>query len=145
MKRALLISVMLLASVAGAHADYVDTMYYDLIRPHGHSRSEAIYQANPDACYSQTGASRTRADGQAFKKCMLVRGYRWQYTRLVRDSPPANEDTSSPPDNSPVDDSITANSIAVGQAAQDAANEQEVQYSIDASNAIAAAAAQSFQ
>jgi hypothetical protein len=87
MKRSLLVSLMLLASVAGAHADYFETTYHDLIRTHGKPRSDAIYQANLDACYSQTGEDRTRPDIPAFRQCMLKRGYRFQSQRLVETGP----------------------------------------------------------
>jgi hypothetical protein len=87
MKRTLLIFVMLLASVAGAHANYFETTYHDLIRPHGKPRSDAIYQVNLDACCSQTGEDRTLADTPAFRQCMLKRGYRFQSRRLVETRP----------------------------------------------------------
>ena len=54
----------------------------DLIRPHGHPRSDAIHQADMDYCYNQTGDIRDFADTPAFKQCMLTRGYRWQSTRI---------------------------------------------------------------
>jgi hypothetical protein len=86
MKRALLISVMLLASVVGAHAEY-STTYHDTIRPHGKPRSDAIFNASVDACYAQTGLDRALPDTPAFKQCMLKRGYRWESQRLVVTDP----------------------------------------------------------
>jgi hypothetical protein len=87
MKRIALVSILLLASVAGAHADYFETTYHDMIRPHGQPRSDAIFQANLDTCYSQTGADRTMADTPAFQKCMSSRGYRFQTVRNVQTIP----------------------------------------------------------
>jgi hypothetical protein len=87
MKRALMISVLLFCVCAHARADHREMMYYDLIRTDGHPRSEAIYRENLDFCYDQTGADRTLDDTRSFKQCMLGRGYRWQYTHMIRDRP----------------------------------------------------------
>jgi hypothetical protein len=87
MKRIALVSILLLAGVAGAHADYFETTYRDMIRPHGQPRSDAIYQANLDACYGQTGADRTAADTPAFKTCMMRLGWRFQTARNVETTP----------------------------------------------------------
>jgi hypothetical protein len=74
--------------LSSARADgTVQESYRDLIRPHGHPRSDAIHQADLDYCYSQTGTMRAFADTPAFKQCMLTRGYRWQTTRVLGDSP----------------------------------------------------------
>jgi hypothetical protein len=85
----ILISALILSNIAGGRADHLDNMYRDQIRPHGHVRSDAIYDANLDACYDQTGADRNVADAATFKKCMLMHGWRWQYARLIRDAAPA--------------------------------------------------------
>ena len=90
MNRIALAAVALLASVAGAQADTV-TGYRDQIRPHGHPRSDAIYQASLDFCYARTGADRNLEDTPAFKQCMLGRGYLWKFTRVVRSARPAVE------------------------------------------------------
>jgi hypothetical protein len=87
MKRIALVSILLLAGVAGAHADYFETTYHDMIRPHGKPRSDAIFQTNLDACYSQTGEHRTLADSPAFKQCMSSRGYRFQTVHNVQTIP----------------------------------------------------------
>jgi len=68
-------------------------MYHDNIRPHGHPRSDAVYNAALDDCYSQTGLARTAQDTQAFRDCMAKHDYRWVYTRLVQD-PPSRRVTS---------------------------------------------------
>jgi hypothetical protein len=87
MKWIIIVSAVLVAGVAGAHADGVSQdRYYDLIRPHGHPRSDAVHQADLDYCYSQTGASRAFADTPAFKQCMLGRGYRWLSMRVLGNS-----------------------------------------------------------
>jgi len=82
MNRTIVATALLLGTSLAAQA-YPVAMYYDLIRPNGHPRSAAIYQSNLDACYRQTGQSRYKADGPAFKKCMLSRGYRFVWQRYV--------------------------------------------------------------
>jgi hypothetical protein len=89
LKRALIISaILLVASAAGARAEMVNG-YRDLIRPHGQPRSEAIYQASVNFCYGQTGANRDLRDTREFKQCMLTRGYYWEFSRPARDAPAA--------------------------------------------------------
>jgi hypothetical protein len=76
-----------LASSASA-STHGEKTYYDTIRPHGHPRSFALYSAGVDACYDATGESRTAVyDTAAFKQCMLARGYRYEYTKVVQDPP----------------------------------------------------------
>lgn len=87
MKRAIITAIFLFSGALNAAATPEDT-YYDLIRPNGHPRSDAVFQADLEACYNQTGADRTRRDTPAFKKCMLGRGNRWMSTRNVP-TPPA--------------------------------------------------------
>jgi hypothetical protein len=88
MKRLAIVAVVMLAGVAGARADgQVQERYRDLIRPHGHPRSDAIHQADLDYCYGETGDTRGLADTPAFKKCMLTRGYRWQSTQVPANWP----------------------------------------------------------
>jgi hypothetical protein len=80
-----------LASSAGA-STHGESMYYDTVRPHGHPRSDAIYNASVNACYGSSGESRTAVhDTDAFKSCMLSRGYRFEYTNVVQDPPSAAE------------------------------------------------------
>ena len=43
-------------------------------------------------CYGQTGLSRGEADTQAFKDCMMGRGFRWLSTKLVQDAPSRQKD-----------------------------------------------------
>jgi hypothetical protein len=88
MKWSAVICVVMLAGVASARADgLVQERYRDLIRPHGHPRSDAIHQADLDYCYNETGDIRAFADTPAFKKCMLARGYRWQSTHFSGNFP----------------------------------------------------------
>lgn len=89
MKRALIMSLALLASVANAQASHYEMNYRDLIRPHGKPRSDAVHQAAVSSCYSQTGDDRTGPATPAFKQCMLGQGYRWQSTRFIPDRPDA--------------------------------------------------------
>lgn len=43
-----------------------------------HPRSDAVFEADLNACYAQSGASRRQRDTPAFKTCMLGRRWRWQ-------------------------------------------------------------------
>ena len=87
--RKLMLAVAILATgmISSASASsHGESTYYDTIRPHGHPRSDAIYNANVNACYSSSGESRTAVyDTPAFKQCMLSRGYRFEYTKVVQD------------------------------------------------------------
>jgi hypothetical protein len=91
--RKLMLAVAILATgmVSSASASsHGESTYYDTIRPHGHPRSDAVYNANVNACYSSSGESRTAVyDTPAFKQCMLSRGYRFEYTNVVQDPPSA--------------------------------------------------------
>jgi hypothetical protein len=60
-----------------------------MIRPHGHKRSAAIGNANIEFCYRKNGLTRYQVDTQAFKDCMMTRGYRWVSTTAVPDTPGA--------------------------------------------------------
>lgn len=145
MKRLLVTSVLLLSGSSGAFAGTPVDHYRDLIRPHGHARSEAIFQANLDHCYAQTGADRTKHDTAAFKKCMSTRGYRWRYASTARTparrqpaaaggSPPFEigfgggaslNDSPSPPSNPAADIDAVNQMNAINQmnaAAQDQVN-----------------------
>ena len=83
-----IVTALLIASLSPALASsHYDTMYHDNIRPNGHPRSDAIYNAALDACYSQTGLAREAKDTQAFKDCMANHDYRWVYTKEVQDPP----------------------------------------------------------
>jgi hypothetical protein len=91
MRRAIIISAILLASCLAAQADQTVTeAYRDLIRPHGQPRGAAVSQAALDFCYGQTGDIRGLADTAAFKQCMLGRGYRWQKTSVKGRPAPQN-------------------------------------------------------
>jgi hypothetical protein len=73
----IIVATALLLGTGLAAQSYPVATYYDLIRPNGKPRSQAIHQSDLDACYRETGQSRYKADGPAFKKCMLGRGYRF--------------------------------------------------------------------
>jgi hypothetical protein len=100
MKRALVIAGLLACSLSQAYAiTHAEMVYRDIIRPHGHKRSDAIGNSSLDFCYRQTGESRYGADTEVFKSCMLTRGYRWVSTRWVQDPPRrAQDDTFIDPD-----------------------------------------------
>jgi hypothetical protein len=90
-KLTLAIALLATALVSSASAStHRDSVYYDTIRPHGHPRSAALHNASVNACSSAAGQSRTAVyDTAAFKQCMLSRGYRFEYTRVVQDPPTA--------------------------------------------------------
>ncbi len=157
MKRLILSGALILCGLTGASATthYVTT-YRDQIRPHGHVRSDAIYNANIEACYRATGASRTEADPPAFKSCMLKHGWRLVAQRLVRDPgtqmasrPAAEPDYSSPTvtvtlggsytdeelqQQEEENDEFHANIAAAGQGTQDAINAANQAAAIAAAN-----------
>jgi hypothetical protein len=83
MKRSIIIAAAWIGAIASASAQVNDATYYDLIRPHGRPRSDAIFQAALDFCYNQTGADRSQDDTPDFKRCMLGQHYRWLYTKAV--------------------------------------------------------------
>jgi hypothetical protein len=85
MKRTIIACALLLAGTLAALAAHSNDTYYDLVRPNGHPRSDAIFNADLNFCYAQTGASRYAVgDTPAFKQCMLGRKWRWQSVRITR-------------------------------------------------------------
>jgi hypothetical protein len=80
--RILVVSVAMLCGIAGSAAGTMDN-YTDLIRPNGHARGDAAFDADLDSCYGQTGASRYRQDTPAFKACMLGRRWQWNSVHTV--------------------------------------------------------------
>ena len=87
MLRVVLVAIAMFGAVAPAFADHPETMYRDLIRPNGHPRADAVFNADLKRCYERTGADRNRSDTTVFKRCMLGLGYRWQYTHVIHDRP----------------------------------------------------------
>jgi hypothetical protein len=102
MNRTVIAAALLLAATAGARATSLDN-YRDLIRPHGHARSDAVFDTALDACYAATGASRFRPDTPAFKRCMLGRGYRWKSVQHLPEPRARASEPSYQPDPSPVE------------------------------------------
>jgi hypothetical protein len=90
-KLMLAVAILATAMVSSASASsHGETTYYDTIRPHGHPRSDAVYNAAVNACYSSSGESRMAVyDTPAYKQCMLSRGYRFEFTKVVQDAPSA--------------------------------------------------------
>ena len=107
MKRTIVTAALLLATATAVAAQAVpQTAYKDLIRPNGQKRSDAVYQADVDACYRQTGGSPYVPDSAAMKKCMLSHGYRFMWQRgfasVSRRAPSSGVyDYSPPPDPPP--------------------------------------------
>jgi hypothetical protein len=95
MKRAVIAATLLLCPLAPAFATtHYEMTWRDMVRPHGHKRSQMVYDADLNTCYDQTGQSRETASTPGFKTCMKSRGYRWISTRLVRDPPDKARDDS---------------------------------------------------
>ena len=84
MQRAIVACALLLVGTFAAQAYHSDDTYYDLVHPNGHPRSDAVFQADLNFCYRETGASRFRQDTPAFKQCMLGRKWRWESVRITR-------------------------------------------------------------
>jgi len=82
MKRIIVAAAVLLGTFSAAQARPINA-YYDLIRPNGHPRSDAIHNADLEDCYQQTGQSRYRLDGPAFQACMRAHGYRYMWGRYT--------------------------------------------------------------
>jgi hypothetical protein len=137
----MLAAILATGMVANANAStHGESYYHDTIRPQGHSRGTAVYNANVNACYSLSGESRMAVyDTPAFKQCMLSRGYRFEYTKVVQDPPSAA--TRSVAQRSYSGPSVT---ISIGGGDEDAAapaaenNDwaaQQEQSAMDAANA----------
>jgi hypothetical protein len=133
-KLTLVVAVLATGLVSSASAStHGEKTYYDTIRPHGHPRSLALYSASVDACYAATGESRTAIyDTAAFKKCMLARGYRYQYTKVVQD-PPTTVAGSGPSVSVTIGGSYDNDAVDIG--AVDSAAQQQSQDATDITNA----------
>ena len=83
MKRAIIACVSLLVGTFAAQAYHSEYTYYDLVRPNGKSRSDAIFDADIRFCQAKTGANRYR-DTPAFKQCMLGRKWRFESVKTVQ-------------------------------------------------------------
>jgi hypothetical protein len=138
-KSMLLIAVLATGLASSASAStHGEKFYHDTVRPHGHPRSFAIYDASVNACYSATGESRAAIyDTAAFKQCMLSRGYRFEYTNVVQD-PPATAarsvvQRSGPRVSVTVGGSYDTDAVDIG--AVDSAAQQQSQDATDITNA----------
>ena len=70
---AIIAGLVLIGVAHGATADNLVDNYYDLVRPNGQPRSDAVFQADLNYCYGQTGADHNAHDTPALKQCMLGR------------------------------------------------------------------------
>jgi hypothetical protein len=78
LKRALIVTALILCSFSPAFASYhYEMRYHNTIRPNGHERSKAVGDAALDACFSQTCLARNAPASPAFKDCMKDHGYQW--------------------------------------------------------------------
>ena len=94
MNRLIVAATFALVSLSPALASsHYEMTYHDNIRPNGHPRSDAVYNASLEACYAQTGLARDARDTPAFKDCMKTQGYSWLATKRVQD--PASKRVSS--------------------------------------------------
>jgi hypothetical protein len=84
LRSALVTTAALLYGISAAHAFTTNDTYYDLMRPNGHARGDAIFQADLNLCYGQIGSNRYARDTPAFKQCMLGRNWQWKSIRTVR-------------------------------------------------------------
>jgi hypothetical protein len=87
MKIVVTVALVLMSASPALAASHYNTMYHDNIRPNGHPRPQAVYDAALNDRYSQTGLSRDAADTQAFKDCIMAHNYSWVYTKPVQDAP----------------------------------------------------------
>lgn len=90
MKRFLITSAVLLSTLASASADQVRFHWYDTIRPHGHARSDAIFDNAVNSC-NQSAGEQDVSVSPAFKACMHGFGYRYMYSRLERTPAPKRD------------------------------------------------------
>jgi hypothetical protein len=150
-KLMLAVAILAMGMVSSANAStHGESYYHDTIHPHGHPRSDAVYNANVNACYSSSGESRMAVyDTPAFKQCMLLRGYRFEYTKVVQDPPSATS-------RSLVQKSYSGPSVTISiggggddedaaNAAAEAADEAARQQSQDATDITNAGIAQTVQ
>jgi hypothetical protein len=84
-KCSIAISAALMCDIVVAQAYHSKDIFYDLVRPNGRPRSDAVFNADLSFCYRQTGDSRYGlGDSPAFKQCMLGRKWQWQSSRIIR-------------------------------------------------------------
>jgi hypothetical protein len=145
----LAVAILTTGMVASASAStHGESYYHDTIRPHGHSRGVAVYNANVNACYNSSGESRMAVyDTPAFKQCMLSRGYRFEYTKVVQDPPSATSRSVAQKSYSgpTVTISIGGGDEDAANAAAEAADEAARQQSQDATDITNAGIAQTVQ
>ena len=143
MKTALILSALSIGLASNAYAStHSEKMYRDLIRPDGKARSDAVYSTAVNGCYAQTHESRTALyDTPSYKACMLQKGYRYLWTKVLQD--PAHATTYATKQS---DDDGSAQREANDDAQRQAQWQQQMsqenddeQASMDAANASYAA------
>ena len=92
MKRLGLVAMLVLTSALSAHAD--NDVYNNITR---HPRGDEVLQFDTSACSQMLGAPQNgTTTSQAYKRCMLSRG--WRYSHTVRERP-TREHMYPDPDN----------------------------------------------
>jgi hypothetical protein len=87
MTRTILASMLLLGAVVNAQADHKVFNWHDTIRPGGHKRGDAAFDADVNYCNGVAGVQSTYVTA-AYKACMRGRGYSYQSTKTARDHAP---------------------------------------------------------
>jgi hypothetical protein len=144
MKTALILSALLIGLASNAYAStHSEKMYRDLIRPDGKPRSDAIYSTAVNGCYAQTHESLAALyDTPAYKACMLQKGYRYLWTKVLQDPVHATTYAAKQSDDDEWSAQHEANDDAQRQAQWQQQMSQEnddEQASMDAANASYAA------
>src|SRR4051794_29204476 len=84
MKRVILAGMLLLGAEVNAQADHKIFNWHDTIRPGGHKRGDAAFEADVNYCNGVAGVQSTYVTA-AYKACMRGRGYSYQSTKTARD------------------------------------------------------------
>lgn len=82
MKRPIIAGLLLLCAGVAAKADHMEYNWHDMIRPGGHKRGDAAFQADLTTCIDKVGGKDDPTP--AFKRCMRELGYRYMYARTIR-------------------------------------------------------------
>jgi hypothetical protein len=90
MKRFLITAAVLSSILAGADADQLHSYWRDAIRPHGHKRSDAVFNANVSTCNDRAGVQ-SDSVSLAYRECMQSFGYRFVSARIEHTPAPKRD------------------------------------------------------